>query len=279
VAKTLRAKLVKSTLLCRRIIQIVAAQIVQQLIPIHPNLKPVQAKALNQMNHPNQNNKILSIGKLRKLLTNTVGQDLIDEGFTINKTFTVLKKRVEIKNKITCFFDCYDYLPERLEYRLLFEFKIFELVKEAERFYKYCGIEFNGFPLVLGEGSFHPRTKELDLKFRSAFTHVVTDFEMFSETVEDCKMVLHNEIIPRLPTFSTLHKFQEFVLQDYNSVYKLGIGIFSIIAAKLKGKEELHKLVAYLWEKLKIDSLNGQHLLRKLYGNILTYAEKYPESA
>jgi len=148
----------------------------------------------------------LRVGKLRELIASTIGEDLIAEGFTIDKSLTWIKKRINKKGKIEFFVDCYNYAPSKLEFRLLITFWIFEVIKEMEKYHQYLSVPFNNKSqlFIFSEADFNPLTKNLQLKFRNAYTHIVTDINDTKIPIGDCRKTLQEEIIPILPIFSVL---------------------------------------------------------------------------
>jgi hypothetical protein len=213
----------------------------------------------------------LKIGKLREIIASSIGVDFQADGFEIDKTLTWYKKKVNIKNKIHVFIDCYNYAPFRLEYSLVFQFLIKEIENERERIYKLMGTDFQRGPtFTFSEGYFHPKTKYLEHKYQNAFTHIVTDFSMIHETIEDCRKVLNGEIIPKFPIFSQLENFQEYVIANYHTIGESALTIPSIIAMKLKGQKELELISKHLWEKLSLELMPENHSLRQFIKKILS---------
>jgi hypothetical protein len=217
----------------------------------------------------------LTIRELRKIIGETLGSELAKEDFILDSKLMTAKKKVEKKNLITIYFDCYDYSPRRIEFRLLFNFRISELDEETKKYYSYCAEDYQaGVSLSLSEGDFHPKVRHLDKKMRSAFTHVITNQQNLDENIKDCRGVLKEIIIPQLGKFSVLSKFQEFVFANYNLLIPLGITIQGLIAAKLHSKEKLKMLVDYLWRELDLESKSDLHLMRKLVTNIIPYSDE-----
>jgi hypothetical protein len=83
----------------------------------------------------------LTLGWLRENLASTIGEDLIEQGFSIDKKNTKLKKKVGLKNKIEVYIECYAY-SSKVEFKLVFNFYISEIEKEREKFYNYCNLKF-----------------------------------------------------------------------------------------------------------------------------------------
>ena len=215
----------------------------------------------------------ITVRELREIIASTIGEDLKAEGFSIDKSLTWLKKTVNKKNKIRVFIDCYNY-PSRLEYRLVFQFLIAEIESEREKICSFSGIEYQkGFNLIFSEGYFHPKVKGLEHKYQSAFTHIVTDLKMVNDTIEDCRKVLREEIIPQFPTFSVLENFQEYVLNNYETFGDDMFTIPSIIAMKLKGEKELKMIINHFWSSLQLDHRPKDHVLRVYIENIIAYSK------
>lgn len=214
----------------------------------------------------------LSIKKVRESLASIVGLDLTNEGFKIDKKLSGAKKTISKKNKIEIKFDCYDYLPSSIEFRLIIIFSIEEIDNEADLLYKYSNEVYNkGYTIILTEGDFHPKSKNLNPKLRNAATHILTNMEMLNEATHDCQSVVRNEIIPYLSRYSKLEEFQKYIMSDFDHVINYGLFVPALIATKLMGNEELDKLVNFLWEKLKLDSKSSEHIQRKLVTNIYSY--------
>ena len=191
----------------------------------------------------------VSIRELKSLLEQTVGQDLLKEDFSFNKSKFEFNKKVG-KNKIKSVFHFYNHAPQRVEFNFTFNFFIYEIEKEKERFYKSIGRDYSDeITILFFEGAFHPLTKKQTGKFQQAFTHVIRDFEKDKNVIDDCRNVLKNEFFTKvLSTYSNLQKFQEVITNDDDFVLKYqGFLASSLIAAKLKGKAELDKLIDFFW--------------------------------
>ena len=124
-------------------------------------------------------------------------------------------------------------------------------------------------------------TKKQTGKFQQAFTHVIRDFEKDKNVIDDCRNVLKNEFFTKvLSTYSNLQKFQEVITNDDDFVLKYqGFLASSLIAAKLKGKAELDKLIDFFWIKEDMSSKDDRHILKQLISNFAVYAEKFPDPA
>lgn len=163
-------------------------------------------------------------------------------------------------------------MPSSIEFRLVIIFSLAEIDNEAELLYKFSNEIYNrGFTIILAEGDFHPKTKELNAKSRNAATHILTDIKRLDEAINDCRGVLHHEIIPSFNRYIHLNAFQDYIFDDLNVVIKYGLLVPSLIAAKLKGRAALDKLVGFLWKTLELDSKNPEYLIRKLVTNIYVY--------
>jgi hypothetical protein len=219
--------------------------------------------------------EIPTIKNLREIIRSTIGQDLVNEGFVLDSTISSAKKKIDRRNKIKISFDYYDFSPGRIEFRILLAFFISDINDEIEKYYKYCNEEYYKLSptITLTEGDFHPKVKDLEPKLRNAAMHIISDRESLDEGIEDCRNILKKEILPKLPYFSTLNKFQDFVMSDYEFVTKFDIIIPSIIALKLKGRDELVNLVNFIWSKLNLETKAESHILKKLVGNIISYTD------
>ena len=216
----------------------------------------------------------LTVSNLRRNLNNTIGIDLIKEGFTIDSRLTTLKRKTNTKNEIQIELDCYDYKPSHLEFRLALRSKLKEIENEAKKFYDFLGEQYTPrWTIMLTEGDFHPKSRLMERKLRKSASHGITDEQSMNVAISDCRTILNNEIIPQLSKFSDLEKFQDFVLDDFDSVIRLDLFLPSIIAAKLKSRQALIKLVDYLWIKKALDSKGENDFMKKLVANIIPYAD------
>ena len=217
----------------------------------------------------------LKVRRLREIIASTIGEDLIAEGFSIDKSLTWIKKTVNKKNKIHFLIDCYNYAPVHLEFRLIISFWISEILSEMEKYHHYLNESFNskGELFIFSEGDFNPLVKNLELKFRNAYTHIVTDINDTEIQISECRKTLREEIIPLLPTLSVLEKFQDYVLENYKDPEKSWLAKTGIIAMKLKGAKELEMVVDYFWKSLELDKKPKDNYFRNYVENIITYSK------
>jgi len=217
----------------------------------------------------------LRVGKLREIIASTIGEDLRAESFTIDKSLTWIKKIVNKKSKIQFFVDCYNYSPNKLEFRLLLNFWIFEVIEEMEKYYKFLNEPFNNkSPLFrFSEADFNPLTRDWDLKFRNAYTHIVTDINDTDTPIKECRDILQTEVIPLLPAFSVLEEFQEFVLLNYKDPSKSWLAKSGIIAMKLKGSKELKMIVDHFWTTERIAEMPKDNFFRRYIENVVSFSE------
>jgi len=215
------------------------------------------------------------IRKLRELIAATVGEDLKAEGFSIDKSLTWVTKKVNKKNKIKCFINCYDYTPTKIEFRLIFQIWVNEIVIEMERYHEYIGEPFQKEWPVFSfcEGDFNSETRHLEHKIRNAYTHIITEANEVDAAIKACRITLKEEIIPILPTFSIFENLQEYVLQNYKDIRESTLTKPSIIAMKLKGKAELNMLVQHFWRDLKFEQKPKEDIFRKYVEHITEYSE------
>ena len=219
----------------------------------------------------------LKVGKLKEIVASTIGQDLIAENFTIDKSLTWLKKTINKKNKIRVFIDYYNYAPVKLEFRLIFQFWILEIVQEMQAYHQYLNESFSkDWPtLSFSEGDFNSTTKHLEHKFRNAYTHVVTKINSTNLPIQECRKTLNEEIIPILSTFSILEEFQDYVLNNYKDIGESTLTKPSIIAMKLMGAKELKMIVEHFWSTLQLDQKPKDHVFRRYIENIIPYSENH----
>ena len=216
----------------------------------------------------------LTVSNLRRNLSNVLGIDLMKEGFTINSGLTTFKRKINSKNEIQIELDCYDYKPSNLQFKLGLRCKLKEIENEAKKFYAFLGFEYvPHWTILLTEGDFHPQTRLLEHKLRKAAIHIVEDEQSMNVAISDCREVLKNDIMPYLSKFSDLEKYQDFVLNDFDSVDRLSLFLSGILAAKLKSKEALIKLVDHLWTKNTLDSKSDEDYMKKFVANIIRYAD------
>lgn len=218
----------------------------------------------------------LTVSNLRKNLSNALEIDLTKEGFTINSRLTTFKRKTNNKDEIQIELDCYDYKPSNVQFKLALRCKLKEIESEAKNFYDFLGEEYvPRWTILLTEGDFHPQTHLLERKLRKFAIHIVEDEQSMNVAINDCRKILKNEIIPYLSKFSDLEKFQNFILNDFDSVIRFDLYLSSLIAAKLKGREALTKLVDHLWIKLDLDSKDDYDFAKKLVANITPYADSH----
>src|SRR5262245_30805711 len=123
--------------------------------------------------HKKPGDRKLTLDWLKKNLASTIGEDLIKEGFSSDKKQTKFKKTVGPKNKIELYFECYAF-SLKVEFKLVTDFYITEIEKEREKFRNFCHLELTRkWTVMLSEGFYHPKTKELDFKYQVAATHVI----------------------------------------------------------------------------------------------------------
>lgn len=214
-----------------------------------------------------------TVRKLREVIASTIGEDLKAEGFSIDKSLTWLTKKVNKKNKIKCFINCYDYRPTKIEFRLIFQIWVSEIVTEMEKYHNYIGEPFDKEWPVFSfcEGDFNSKTKHLEHVIRNSYTHIITNVNEIDAEIASCRNTLKAEIIPALPTFSALENFQNYVLQNYKDIGKSTLTKPSIIAMKLKGEKELLILAEYFWNDLKFSQKPKQDIFRKYVENVINY--------
>lgn len=214
----------------------------------------------------------LSLGWLRQNLAESIGKDLRPFGFKPNKQNTKLRKKLH-KNVIEINFDCYTY-TSKLEFRLLVMCLIPEIEEERKRFYHYLDRDFvKGWTFILSEGSYHPKSKELEAKFQSAATHVVVDDQTLIEGIEDCKKVFNTEISPMLPAFESLDGFQKLIGNCSSWSSNVALIEPGLLAAKMKGRKELVQLVTCLENEFQNSSKGIFQRVTKQLQEIMRYDE------
>jgi hypothetical protein len=217
----------------------------------------------------------LKVGEVRKVIASTIGEDLAAQGFVIDKSLTWIKKKVNKKNKIEFFINCYNYAPVKVEFKLIISFWIWEVNKEMEAYYKHLNEPFDikNETFIFADGEFNPALKDLELKFRKSYTYVVTDMDKIEIPIEECREVLQEEIIPLLPCLSELPHFQDYVLENYKNSDKLWLARNGLIAMKLKGLDELKMLADYYWKSQDMEKMPNDNFFRRFVENIVSYAE------
>lgn len=214
----------------------------------------------------------VSIGELKSILTSTIVEDYIQEGFKFNKSQFSFSKKIG-RNKASSLFHFYNYAPLKVEYNFTFSFIIDEIEKEKEKFYKCSGREYDKEKTILfSEGHFHPKVRNEILKFQTAFTHIITDFEKDRDTIEDSRCVLRTEFFTRIPIFTDLANFQQLIINNYDFVLKYqGWLISSLIAAKFISRSELERIVEYIWIKEDMNNKDDRHILKRLIVDFLAF--------
>lgn len=221
----------------------------------------------------------LSIENIKKDIANIIGNDLIADGFKLDKSNTWYTKKIN-KNKVKIFVDCYNYKPIKIEFRLIFQIWIDEIIKEKEKFHRYLNEPFlNEWPIFsFCEGDFYKETKHLEHKYRNAYTHIIESHLDVEREILACKKLLYSEILPSLNDFTSLELFQSFVLNNYQSLSLNYYFIPSMIAMKLKGINELRKVVDYYWNVYGLKDYGNAEMSKIYARNIILFAEGIPAS-
>ena len=202
-----------------------------------------------------------------------MSKHFFEEGFSFIKSEFCFKKK-QANSIIGCFFTFYNFPPFKVEYNFTFYFLLNELEADLKKFYSFCGIEYRkGKGIYVSEGDFHPAVCNQEAKYRTAFTHVISDLENDYYILEDTKRVLINEFFPRIEIFSDLHKFARLIIDDYHLCFKYGGPLYSALAIKLEDKEEFFLFLGFLRSELKVDSLNPNHVTRKMIENLYSYGD------
>jgi hypothetical protein len=215
--------------------------------------------------------ELITIKSLRELLAEKIGEVLQPQDYVIDKKLTAFERKDKLKNKIKIFFDCYNYSPSRIEFRLLFLLNIHVLDVEIEKLYKNCGEHYDKqwATMILSEGDFHPRSKDMEHKFRNAATHIISDRISLESEVEDCARVLSLEILPQLNIFMVLENFQKFIADNHHLVTHLNLVIPGLVAMKLYGEDSLKGLVSFLNQDSELRSSPHNSFIKKMIDNIL----------
>jgi hypothetical protein len=217
----------------------------------------------------------LTLGNLKEVLLKTIGQDILNEGFIFSKSNYQFRKK-EGKNKAEILFFFFDYKPSWLEFRYTIYFYINEIENESNKFFKFLGLERVSQPTQsFFEGDFHADTKNLEFKYRIDYTHRIFDIDKDDSEIEYSRKLLRDEFIPRISTFTDIGNYQEYVLSNYE-VIENGVQLLpALIAAKLKGINELEKMVSYLLQKAEIIELESTDLRKRVITEILSYAKSH----
>lgn len=220
----------------------------------------------------------LTIGNLKKILLDTIGKDLIDNGFEFSKsTFTFTKKYGE--NKCKAFFFFYDYKPSYLEYQFQIECTIDSIRREIVRFSEYSNINLSCETAFFVEGHFHPSTKDKEPKYQSAYSHRIFNLSKANLEIKVSREIFKDYFLPRLVDYTNLESFQQKHLHSLSNTENFKPIVSLLMAAKLMGFAELEKLVTYLENQLQIKNLSDCHQNKFFFSLILPYAKKYPEPA
>jgi hypothetical protein len=220
-------------------------------------------------------NDPITIKRLKEELVSMIHNDMVLEGFSLLRNNEGYKRVYEKESKIELFFRCYDYKPDRVEFKLLVLINIYKIDKETRNFFHYFK---EGFPkgaptIILSETDFDNRVRHLSQLIKSTITHKVTDEKTLFHELNDFKKVLKNEILPELKKFHSLSEFQDYVLNDFNAIVGNGHVLPSLIAAKLKDSQTLKKLTDFLWVELELESKSDLHIMKKFVDNILKYSK------
>lgn len=216
----------------------------------------------------------LKVGEIRKIIASTIGGNLEAQGFVINKSLIRFKKKVNKKNKVEFFLNCLNYAPVRVEFNLIISSWVWEVNKEMAAYCKYLNepYDITNPTFIFSEGELNPGLKDFELKYRIAYTHIVTDMDKIQAPVEDCRKVLEEAIIPILPFLSELGHFQNYVLQNYLQPEKWWSARNGLIAMKLKGLDELKMLTDYYWKSQDMEKMPKDNSFRKFVENITPYS-------
>lgn len=131
----------------------------------------------------------VTVKELKEILSKTVGEDFINEGFSFNKSDFLFRKKVG-KSNVECYFTFYSF-PSRVEYNFTFTFLIKELDDELKKFFNFSEIQYKKGPgLYLREGDFHPSTINSATQYRAAFAHIITDFEKDFDNIAETRNIV-----------------------------------------------------------------------------------------
>lgn len=220
----------------------------------------------------------LTIGNLKEVLLDTIGKDLIDNGFEFSKgNFTFIKKNG--KNKCKAFFFFYDYKPSYLQYQFQIECTIDSIRREVLRFSEYSNISIPSNTGFFIEGHFHPSTKDKEPKYQSAYCHQIYDLSKSEIEINISREIFKDYFLPRLADYSNIENFQQKYLSTHLNAESYKPIASLLMGAKLMGFAELEKLVIYLNDKLHIDELSNYHQEKIFFSMILPYAKAYPKPA
>ncbi len=215
-----------------------------------------------------------TLTEVKSLLADTIGKDLLKEGFTFNKSKFEFAKKLE-SSKIRCLFFFYNYTPHKIEYKFSFNSVIKEIEVEEK---KYCSFLNQPFErrnkLLFREGDFHPKVKHESMKFRAAFTHILINHPQDSEVIEESRKVLRNEFLPRMSIFSTLEGFQGFILSNFQYVIDFQLLLPSLLALKLKGDEAFTNLIDFLKFHLEYKNMDPRNIIKQVLDNVTAFKEK-----
>jgi hypothetical protein len=213
----------------------------------------------------------VSVRELRNILIDTIVQDYLEQGFSFNKSQFSFTKKIE-KNKVSSMLLFYDYAPAKVEYHFYFEFSIAEIQSEIKKLNLFAGTTYQDkVTIILREGDFHPLVKNESLKFRGAFTHVITDFEKDKNVIDQSRQILKNEFFPRISIFSDLNSFQKYIIENYEKTIDFLLVLPALLALKLLEHEEFVKFVSFLKEKLQLDSKDDSHTEKIMVDNIIRF--------
>lgn len=214
----------------------------------------------------------LTIKNLKEEIFNTLGKDIINEGFLFNKsTFEFVRK--DGKNKAKLYFLFNNFQPLRIEFHYSIVFKIFEINKETKSFLGYLGRVADLDTKTFREGDFHPDTKDKENKYRADFYHKVNDINHASKEIEVARKLWKDDFVPMLPIYTNFEKFQDYVLNNYKLNFSDEIPFLpTLISAKLKSYDILKEVVSFYWNKMQMDNKPETDFTKKILVKITEYA-------
>jgi hypothetical protein len=218
----------------------------------------------------------LRIKDLREAIAQIIGRDLVVDGFKLDKSLTCFTKKSKNSKFKICII-CYDYKPVRIEFQLIFQIWIDEIVKETEKFHLYLNEPFSkDWPTFsFCEGDFRSETKHLAAKFRNAYTHIITKPTEIEKEVLICKELLSQEVFPSLHRFLDFPVFQTYVFDNYKNTNDRSLVKASLITMKLKGDSELKQIVDYYWNDCNFKDYGVDDIFKKYAENIILYSNSH----
>jgi hypothetical protein len=200
--------------------------------------------------------KSFSAENIRREYFTIAGINLNECGFSHDRKLTIYKKTTENGNVFTIKVECYKY-SLKTNFRLMLMIKNVLIDRETRLFNAFINQEYNNEPtFIFSEYDLNPTTNLAEPKYRTSFMHVVHDETTCKKEVWDSSQVLLNHIIPQLTLFDNLSLLTQYIKDDFQRIFKMGILFQTLVAFKIQAYKNLAPLYSYIWKYLKMDDLS-----------------------